>query len=114
MTTHAYRPLDVRLGSVATDTTRLHRVRVQWGRIAAAVAAGILALVVFTGTVGADGPVPSETYIVQSGDTLWGIAAGHTAAGDDVRETMAAIADASGLTAGELSVGQELLVPVGG
>lgn len=113
MTTHAYSPLDVRLGSVADDTARFHRVRVQWGRIGAAVAAGVLALVVFTGTVGADGPVASEAYIVQSGDTLWGIAAEHTAPGDDVRETMAAIADASGLAAGELAVGQELLVPVG-
>lgn len=114
MTTHVYRPLDVRLGSMTSDTERFHRTRIQWRRLAAGVAAAGLALVLFAGAVGADGPAATERYVVQSGDTLWAIAAEHTAPGDDVRQTAAAIADASELGTGTLSVGQELLIPIDG
>ena len=113
MTTHAYRPLDVRLGGVPEGTDRFHRLRVP-RRLVAVVVAAALGVLVVGGAVDADGPISTEAYVVQAGDTLWAIAAERTAPGDDVRDTMGAIAQASGLESMELAVGQRLEIPIGG
>ncbi len=53
-------------------------------------------------------------YRVRSGDTLWAIASGHVAPGDDVRVLVEDIRTASGLDTSVIHPGQVLLIPVGG
>ena len=52
-------------------------------------------------------------HLVISGDTLWDIAAAHTAAGEDVRHTVADIRRANGLEGSLIYPGQVLQVPSG-
>ncbi len=57
--------------------------------------------------------VPVATHLVVTGDTLWDIAAGITAPGEDVRRTVFAIRQANDLEGSIIFPGQELLVPSG-
>lgn len=84
--------------------------RVVLGLVTVAIA--VASFAGLTAGVGADGPVPTEAYVVRSGDTLWAIAAPLTAPGDDVRATIAEIVALNGLDGAGLSVGQELRLPV--
>lgn len=60
----------------------------------------------------ADGlPTPSRAYIVESGDTLWEIAADVTPRGGDVRDAVAVIAVVNGLADATIQPGQALLIP---
>jgi len=52
-------------------------------------------------------------YLVIAGDTLWDIAAAHTASGEDVRHTVADIRRANGLEGSLIYPGQVLQVPSG-
>jgi Tfp pilus assembly protein FimV len=56
-------------------------------------------------------PVPTAEYVVVQGDTLWDIAADHTDDGEDVRITIDAIKDRSGIISSALQVGQVLQIP---
>ncbi len=56
---------------------------------------------------------PVERVSVGAGDTLWGIAASTGTDGRDVREVVDDILDLNGLSSGELTVGQQLVVPAG-
>lgn len=56
--------------------------------------------------------VPTVSHVVQSGDTLWGIATVHTPAGEDVRVLIEDIKRLNGLTSSVIVPGQALLVPV--
>lgn len=60
---------------------------------------------------GYQGPV--ERVSVSTGDTLWAIAAGTAAEGQDVREVVDEILQLNGLASGDLAVGQQILVPAG-
>lgn len=103
MTTLAHPPIP------ATSTTYLIRRSVA---LAVLVVLLVGAFLAFSGTVGADGPVPSEAYVVRSGDTLWELAADRTGPGGDVRAVMADIVDLNGLSSTSLSVGQPLDLPL--
>lgn len=75
------------------------------------VAASLLLLV---SAVRADGgPVATETYVVQTGDTLWEIAAGHTTNGGDVRHAVYELRSLNGLSGSTIKPGQRLEVPAG-
>ena len=52
------------------------------------------------------------TYVVGQGDTLWDIAAAHTAPGDDVRQTLFAIEQANELDSAVINAGQTVRVPL--
>ncbi|HVR32312.1 MAG TPA: LysM peptidoglycan-binding domain-containing protein [Acidimicrobiia bacterium] len=70
-------------------------------------------LVVLTTAVQADQPVAVAVYTVESGDTLWSIAATATDHGDDVRDMVAAMRELNGLVGSTIHPGQVLHVPQG-
>lgn len=77
-------------------------------------------LVVVAGVMGgravADGPVQARevtTHAVMSGETLWQIAAGVAAPGDDVRDVVLMLQELNGLPDASLQAGQVLLLPAG-
>ncbi len=53
-----------------------------------------------------------STVTVRPGDTLWRLAASHTANGGDVQETVDRIAAASHLTSASLHPGQRIRIPL--
>lgn len=112
MSTHVHHPPTVRLARPTNDASRAPWIprRVALGLVTVAVA--IAAFAGFAGSVGADGPVATEAYVVRSGDTLWEIAAPITQPGDDVRVTIAEIIALNELEGAGLLVGQELRLPV--
>ena len=57
-------------------------------------------------------PVSVDTYTVGSGESLWSIAAGITAPGQDVRDTVDHLADLNNMASSALVAGQQILVPV--
>lgn len=76
-------------------------------------------LVVAAGVMGgravADGPVQATevtTYSVMAGETLWQIATGVAAPGDDVRDVVLRLQELNGLPDASLQAGQVLLLPV--
>lgn len=65
----------------------------------------------------ADAPAPAvsvDSYTVGSGETLWSIASGLTAQGEDVRDAVDRLADLNGMAGSALTAGQQILVPVEG
>lgn len=64
------------------------------------------------GAADAEGPPqPTVEYVVESGDTLWAIAAAHADPGDDIRHLIADIREMSGMTTSMLHPGQILHIP---
>jgi nucleoid-associated protein YgaU len=61
----------------------------------------------------ADQPVRTTAYVVESGDTLWNIAATVTEGGEDVRATIATIRRLTGLEGSTIHPGQVLTLPSG-
>jgi LysM repeat protein len=61
-----------------------------------------------------EAPAAFETHRVESGDTLWDIAAHHTAPGDDVRNTVFDIKRANDLADSVIVPGQVLRIPEAG
>jgi len=65
----------------------------------------------------ADAPAQGEqvrNYVVQPGDTLWGLASEVAAPGVDLRDVVADLADLNGLKDQSLAAGQEIILPVRG
>lgn len=107
------RPRAVRSAAVPVAPAPLRLTR--RGR-AVLVLLGLLVVVagVLGGQAVADGPeraVEVVTHAVQSGETLWQIAAGVTAPGEDVRDVVAELQELNGLADGSLVAGQVLLLP---
>lgn len=59
-------------------------------------------------------PVAVDTYTVGTGETLWSIASGFTAPGEDVRETVDRLATLNNRASSGLVAGEQILVPAGG
>ena len=83
-----------------------------------AVALALLLLLVGTvaaNTGGDQAPNAAPVaHTVRTGETLWDIAADHTPAGDDVRDTIHDIRRLSGLEGSLIFPGQALTVPASG
>lgn len=76
------------------------------------LALGLAAIVGFTGPADADGePAVAETVVVQSGDTVWGLAERVTPADGDVRATVTAIMDLNDLQTSSLRAGTVVALP---
>lgn len=56
-------------------------------------------------------PGPTVEHVVAQGDTLWEVAAAHTGDGEDVRMTIDAIKERTGIDTSTLQVGQVLQIP---
>ncbi len=54
---------------------------------------------------------PAVEYVVQSGDTLWGIASSIAEPGEDVREVIHDLKRSNDLASSSLAIGQRLLLP---
>lgn len=89
--------------------------RVVWLRAALCAAVVTLALLAAMGMgAGADEPEPpAVAYVVAPSDTLWSIAAGHASPGSDLRELVAGIREANGMTDSNLRAGRTIVVPRG-
>lgn len=85
------------------------------GRVVVVALALLLAVAgVMGGRAVADGPARAtevRTYSVQSGETMWGIAADIAAPGEDVRDVVLQLQRLNGLSDGSLAAGQVLLLP---
>lgn len=83
-------------------------------RLILLVAAVCVVFLVIGGSAEAEGPpLPPTEYVVESGDTLWGIASSHGAPGADLRRLVADISRMSGIEAGSIFPGQVLQIPTG-
>ena len=83
-------------------------------RLGLLLVAAITALIVlFPSGADAEG-LPPETvqYVVQSGDTLWELAAAVTPAGGSIGQTIESIKSANGLTSSMLMTGDQIELPV--
>jgi LysM repeat protein len=106
-------PGNLRRGPAQRRPIRLTRR----GRMVSVIALALLAFalvslgrVVTVASTDASGP-PRETIVVQPGQTLWQIAA-EIEPGVDPRITVDRLIEINGLGGAEVSVGQQLLVPV--
>lgn len=62
---------------------------------------------------GASAATPVVTHTVAAGETLWAIASGVAAPGEDVRDVVSRLMELNGLSEGGLRSGQQILVPAG-
>ncbi len=56
-------------------------------------------------------PIEVRVHTVEPGETLWELARGVTAAGEDVRDVVAELRAINGMRTSELQAGQVVLVP---
>jgi hypothetical protein len=83
-------------------------------RLTLLLAAVCMVFLMIGGSADAEGTPPAVVeYVVAPGDTLWGIAAGITEQGGDVRRLVADIVQLSGVENGMIIPGQILLLPRG-
>jgi len=81
-------------------------------RLSLLLAVVCVVFLVIGGSAEADIPSPAPVeYVVQTGDTLWGIASGRAEPGDDVRRLVTDIARLSGIDPGSIFPGQVILLP---
>ncbi len=98
-----------------TQVAKARRART--GRVVALAIALVVAAIVGPqafASSGAGEAAPVDTYTVASGETLWAIAAGLTAEGGDVRDTVAAIQQLNAMSGSSLQAGEQIFVPLEG
>jgi hypothetical protein len=61
---------------------------------------------------GSTPPVPTDTYTVASGETLWGIASGFTGPGENTRDVVNEIIALNHLDGANIQAGEQILIPV--
>lgn len=95
----------------------MNRTRVRSRRLTAVALVAVLAVLGGLAAAEAAEPaerpirdVPTTTYVVKPGDTLWGIAT-RIAPGEDPGVLIDGIEDANGVDAGSLVPGQQLVIP---
>jgi nucleoid-associated protein YgaU len=87
------------------------QLSVRLAMLIAAVCAVFLMIGLLGGQAGAEGPTPAPIeYVVQSGDTLWDIAASHSDPGEDIRRVVRDIRKLSE-TSATIHPGQVLFIP---
>jgi hypothetical protein len=91
--------------------TRRGRLAVFAFSLLVILAIGVVLASGAVGTKESGTPEPTETVMVGTGDTLWGIAA-EAADGGDVREMVERIKRLNALDSGLVTAGQRLRVPV--
>jgi LysM repeat protein len=90
--------------------TRRGRLVVLAFSLVVVLAIGVFLAAGAVGTQGSGTPEPTETVMVGTGDTLWGIAS-EAADGGDVREMVERIKRLNALDSGMVTAGQRLRVP---
>lgn len=96
-----------------TARTRLHAIRLLVLRsVVLVVLTGAVFLLLTSAGSADQPPPPTSEYVVASEDTLWEIAAGVSAPGDDVRMVVAEIQELNGLSGGTIHPGQVLDLPL--
>jgi hypothetical protein len=83
------------------------------GRLLILLTALLATFLLLGGTGRASTPTITMEHRVQTGDTLWDLAAQITGPGEDVRDVIVVIRDINDLTTSNLSPGQILLLPAG-
>jgi len=79
------------------------------------LAALVLVLAARVGVAVASGPgepVEVRVHVVSSGETLWGLAQGVAAPGEDLRDVVSRLVELNGLSSSGVQAGQKLLLPV--
>jgi nucleoid-associated protein YgaU len=91
------------------------RTRVRWGRIGVAAATVAVAVNLLAGRAGAGATHGQEkrSYVVQPGDTLWGIASRLAGPQADPRPLVDRMVRTNHVDSGLIHVGDVLVVPVG-
>jgi LysM repeat protein len=120
-------PPVARTASRATRSHRPHPAPEQWRggnrstasaqllpvRLLVLLIALSAAVLLFSARVSADQPEALDTHVVTQGDTLWGIAAEVTPAGEDIRATIGHIRELNDLDGATILPGQRIVVPAG-
>ncbi|WP_353706723.1 LysM peptidoglycan-binding domain-containing protein [Cellulosimicrobium sp. ES-005] len=78
------------------------------------LAAVVLLLAARVGVAVASGPgepVEVRVHVVSSGETLWELAQGVAAPGEDLRDVVSGLAELNGLSSSGLQAGQKILLP---
>lgn len=87
------------------------------GRAVVIVLALLMGAAVFAlgarSAAGASSDVTLDRYVVQTGDTLWDIAAESRAAGESVRAQVRELVRVNGLSGDQVVAGEEIVVPRG-
>ena len=79
------------------------------------LAVAVLLLAALVGVAVASGPgEPTEVrvHVVSSGETLWELARGVAAPGEDLRDVVGALVELNGLDSSGLDAGQKIVLPV--
>jgi nucleoid-associated protein YgaU len=106
---------DLRLTSerVFDHNDAMGRTQVRWGRVLTFMVGAVLAVSLVGSRAAArtDGTRPQRIYLVQPGDTVWGIASRHAGRAADPRPLVDRLIRVNHLRDALISPGQRLVLP---